>query len=94
MAQNTDLEPSVCPQCSGRGQQNVVYRTATGDRALQPVQCGLCDGRGFLPVNDVIALPARPTPPDPNPASPLPVDLWLIAVPLGLFILFFLFLWL
>ena len=92
MVQNTDLEPSVCPQCSGRTVQNVVSRNAAGERVLIPVQCGLCDGRGYLPVGNRIDLPAPPAAAT-KPAPP-PLEMWPYLVFLGLFLLFFLYLWL
>jgi hypothetical protein len=94
MAQNIDLTPGTCPQCSGRRVQNVVYRDATGGRTLLPVECGLCGGTGTLPQSDRLGLPVPPTPSSAPAAAAVPTDLWLVAVPLILFVLFFLFLWL
>ena len=93
MVQNTDLTPGTCPQCSGRRVQYVVHRNPVGERVMLPVKCGLCGGEGTLNVMDEVGFP-KPPPPVVPKADPLPVELWLIAVPLGLFILFFLFLWL
>lgn len=94
MAQNIDLTPGTCPQCSGRAVQNVVYRDATGARVLLPVECGVCGGTGTLSQADRLGLPTPPAPATAPAAAAVPTELWLIAVPLGLFILFFLFLWL
>jgi hypothetical protein len=95
MAQNTDLTPGTCPQCSGRAVQNVVYRDATGARVLLPVECGLCGGTGRIDMAPRMNLPQPPAPPAPAPAAAaVPTELWLVAAPLALFILFFVFLWL
>ena len=95
MAQNTDLTPGTCPQCSGRRVQNVVYRDAAGGRTLLPVECGLCGGTGTLPQSNLLGLPTPPPPPPAAPAAAaVPTELWLVAAPLVLFVLFFLFLWL
>jgi hypothetical protein len=80
-----------CPQCKGTGEQQVIY-TQDGKPAVQPVQCGLCGGKGELPLMPRQAPPAPP--PAAPPPPPTPTELWPIAVPLGLFLLFFLFLWL
>lgn len=92
MAANTDLTPGTCPQCSGRRVQNVVYRDGTGNRILLPVECGLCNGTGVLPEQAVMRLPTPPAP--PAPAAPTTFDLWPFLIPVGLFVLFFLYLWL
>lgn len=74
----------VCPHCKGTG-VNYVIAHQDGKPAIQSVSCVVCGGKG------VVAAPAPETPSPPPP--PEPGELWPILVPLGIFFLFFAFLW-
>jgi hypothetical protein len=73
----------VCPHCKGTG-VNYVITTQDGKPTIQSVSCVVCDGKGFVaaPVSTL----AAPPPPQEG-------ELWPILVPLGIFFLFFAFLW-
>jgi hypothetical protein len=74
----------VCPHCKGTG-VNYVIVTKDGVPSIQAVPCAVCAGKGNIPA------------PAPKPAAPPPPpepELWPILVPLGIFLLFFFFLWL
>lgn len=75
----------VCPHCKGTG-VNYVIAQQDGKPTIQSVRCVVCDGKGVLPA----PAPAPAAPPAPPPA---PAELWPILVPLGIFFLFFAFLW-
>jgi hypothetical protein len=79
------MAEKVCPHCNGSG-TNYVITTQDGKSTLQPVTCVVCNGKGTVTV------------PDPEPVvSPsalvIEPELWPILVPLGIFFLFFAFLW-
>lgn len=79
-------ETIVCPHCKGTS-VNYVIVMQDGKPVIQSVACVVCDGKGYLPA------PA-PAPVAPPPAVPAPpAELWPIMVPLGIFFLFFAFLW-
>ncbi len=77
----------VCPHCKGTG-INYVIATQDGKPTIQPVTCAVCDGKGVIP-----APPPPPTAAPPPPPSTATPELWPILVPLGIFFLFFAFLW-
>jgi hypothetical protein len=77
------LPRTTCPQCNGTGVTRAVAERGT-DAVIVQTTCGLCGGSGNLP-------PAPPPPPMP-PAPAL--EVWPLLIPLALFILFFLYLWL
>ena len=79
-------ETIVCPHCKGTG-MNYVIVTQDGKPTLQPVGCVVCDGKGYV---------AAPPATEPEVVAPPPAatpELWPILVPLGIFFLFFAFLW-
>jgi hypothetical protein len=74
-------ETMVCPHCKGSG---VNYIVVPGDKPmLEPASCVVCGGSGAV---------AKP----PEPVAPVPLvpssELWPVLVPLGIFFLFFAFL--
>ena len=76
-----------CPNCKGTGKQSVLA-ARDGKPIFVEVPCGFCGGTGKLE-----SVPF--TPPSPKPATPPPpLETWPFLLPLGLFALFFLFLWL
>lgn len=77
------VEKITCPHCKGSG-VNYVIATKDDKPSIEPVKCVVCKGGGDVPVpkND-------PPPPPPPPPKP---ELWPILVPLGIFSLFFIFL--
>jgi hypothetical protein len=77
-----------CPQCLGYGVERSVGSQG-GSPVILTTTCGVCGGRGILPTVGVNA----PAPPAKAPPAPA-LELWPFLVPLGLFVLFFLFLWL
>lgn len=79
-------ETIVCPHCKGTS-VNYVIITEGGKPAIQSVPCIVCEGKGYLPAPE-----PKPTAPPPPPPPP-PPELWPILVPLGIFFLFFAFLW-
>lgn len=52
------------------------------------INCPTCKGTGVI----VAPTPPPPPPPPPAPPAPDPAELWPILVPLGIFFLFFAFL--
>jgi len=78
----------ACPQCSGTGKQRVLS-TRDGKPVYVEVPCGFCGGTG-----DVPAVPYSPPPAAPSKPPPPPLEIWPFMIPIGLFILFFVFLWL
>lgn len=80
-------ETIVCPHCKGTSVNYVIVQQ-DGKPAIQSVPCVVCNGKGHLPA----PAPAPAAPP-PAPPAPPPAELWPIMVPLGIFFLFFAFLW-
>jgi hypothetical protein len=80
------MAEKVCPHCNGSG-TNYVIATQDGKSMLQPVTCVVCNGKGTVTVPD------QPPPPPPTSALVIEPELWPILVPLGIFFLFFAFLW-
>jgi hypothetical protein len=78
-------ETVICPHCKGTG-VNYIILQQEGTPSIQSVSCAVCDGKGNVPM------------PEPEPekaASPRrSPEMWPILVPLGLFSLFFAYLWL
>ena len=77
-----------CPQCEGYGVERAVG-TRGGSAVILTTPCGLCGGRGQLDTVPV----AAPVLIDPIPSPPV-LALWPFLVPVALFVLFFLYLWL
>jgi hypothetical protein len=77
-----------CPQCEGYGVERAVGRQGSSPVILTTT-CGLCGGSGRLPTVAVTA----PALPSTRPAPP-ELTLWPFWIPLVLFLLFFLYLWL
>ena len=71
----------TCPHCRGT-RVNYIVVPRDGRSVIESVSCGVCNGTG------VIAGP-EPEPSRPDDSA----ELWPILVPLGIFLLFFLFLW-
>jgi hypothetical protein len=79
-------ETMICPHCKGTS-VNYVIVTQDGKPTIQSVPCVVCEGKGHLPAP--APKPAAPPPPPPPPSP----EIWPIFVPLGIFALFFAFLW-
>ena len=74
-------ETITCPHCKGTAVNYIIVHK-DGKSVIESVSCVVCSGKG------VIAAPETETPrPDDS------AELWPILVPLGIFLLFFLFLW-
>jgi hypothetical protein len=83
------LPRTTCPQCNGTGVTRAVAERGT-DAVIVQTTCGLCGGSGNLPTFAV-----EPPAPPPPPMPPAPaLEVWPLLIPLALFILFFLYLWL
>ena len=81
-------ETIICPHCKGTG-TNYVIVTEDGKPSIQPVSCVVCDATGRVEAPEpVIEEPATP------PTAQRAPELWPILVPLGLFSLFSMFVWL
>ncbi|NJM36059.1 MAG: hypothetical protein HC850_16780 [Rhodomicrobium sp.] len=78
-------ETMICPHCKGTT-VNYVIETKDGKPVIQSVTCVVCGGKGSVPVKKD---PPKEDKPAPKPAP----ELWPIMVPLGIFVLFFAFLW-
>jgi len=77
----------TCPHCRGTG-VNYIILPDDAKQSLEQVTCPVCGGKGAVPKTE-------PEPPPPEPEKPKdPPELWPILVPLGIFVLFFFFLWL
>jgi hypothetical protein len=85
---NPTATTASCPQCEGYGVERAVGRQGTA-AVILTTPCGLCGGTGRLPTVAV----AAPVIPDPTP-PPQVLALWPFLVPVALFVLFFLYLWL
>jgi hypothetical protein len=85
---NPTATTASCPQCEGYGVERSLGRQGA-NAVILTTTCGLCGGTGRLPTVAVNA----PAPPAAAPAPP-PLSLVPFLIPLVLFILFFLFLWL
>jgi hypothetical protein len=85
---NPTATVASCPQCHGYGEERAVGRR-DGNAVILTTRCGLCGGDGRLPTVDVNAPLIAP-----GIVAPPPLELWPFLLPLGLFLLFFLFLWL
>lgn len=78
----------ICPHCKGTG-VNYVIVTQDAKPSIQSVSCAVCDGEGNVPAPE-----PKPEPKKAAPPARVRPELWPILVPLGLFSLFFAFLWL
>ena len=76
-------ETITCPHCRGT-RVNYIVVPRDGRSVIESVSCGVCNGTG------VIAAP----PPTDLPVADDSGELWPILIPLAIFLLFFLFLWL
>lgn len=76
-------ETITCPHCRGT-RVNYIVVPRDGGSVIESVSCGVCNGTG------VIAGP----PATDTPGSDDSGELWPILIPLAIFLLFFLFLWL
>jgi len=80
-------ETIICPHCKG-SRVNFIIAPTTGKPTMEEVTCVVCNGTGHVPAPE----PEKEEPkPEPKPEPP---ELWPILVPLGIFSLFFVFLWL
>lgn len=80
----------TCPHCKGTGATYVIGNR-DGRPALEPVNCVICEGKGYVAApkpEPVVVAPPLP----PAPVAPPPAEMWPILVPLVIFSLFFLFL--
>lgn len=73
----------TCPHCRGT-RVNYIVVPRDGGSVIESVSCGVCNGTG------VIAGPPATDTPGPDDSG----ELWPILIPLAIFLLFFLFLWL
>jgi len=89
VAPSATAATATCPQCQGTGKERAVG-VQGGNRVLLTTDCGVCGGSGILPLVAVSAPAVAASAPPPPPA----LELWPLLVLLGLFILFFLYLWL
>lgn len=80
----------TCPHCKGTGATYVIG-SKDGRPALEPVSCVICEGKGYVAAPKVEPVVVAPPPPAPV-VTPPPPEMWPILVPLGIFSLFFLFL--
>lgn len=78
-----------CPSCKGSGEYPVLS-AKDGKPVILPVACGVCKGSGQLPLMGRYAVPDTKKKVEAPP--PKPAELWPILIPLGIFVLFFLFL--
>ena len=78
----------TCPQCNGTGVERAVGRQG-GQAVILHTRCGTCNGDRILPVFEV-------NPPASEQITPPPPELalWPFWVPVVLFLVFFLYLWL
>jgi hypothetical protein len=79
----------ACPHCKGTG-VNYIIVPQEGKSSIESVDCPICAGVGRVAAPKPERKPAEATKPAKRPKSP---EFWPILVPLGLFGLFFLFLW-
>ncbi len=82
-------EMVTCPHCKGTG-VNYIIVPQEGKSSIELVDCPICKGIGQVPAPEPERKPAEETKPAKRRKSP---EIWPILVPLGLFGLFFLFLW-
>jgi hypothetical protein len=80
---------ATCPQCQGSRKERAVAIQG-GNRVLLTTDCGVCGGTGILPIVDVNA----PDLGGGGPPPPQVLALWPFLIPVALFVLFFLYLWL
>ena len=78
---------TTCPHCEGV-KKNYIIEPQSDPPKLKEKNCVLCGGTGEVPLKDPPKPPAPPPPPPPTP------ELWPLLIPLGIFVLFFFFLWL
>ncbi len=78
----------ICPHCKGSG-TNYVIATEDSKPSILSVGCAVCSGEGQ------VTPPEHPEPilAQVSEALPAKPELWPILIPLGLFSLFFVFLW-
>lgn len=83
-------EMITCPHCKGTG-TNYVIVTKDDKPSIDSVACVVCKGTGQVPLPEpeVEAEPA-----DAAASAAAEAELWPILVPIGIFSLFFVFLWL
>ena len=79
------MATTTCPHCEGV-KKNYIIEPESDPPTLKEKNCVLCGGTGEVPVNESPVV----TPPKP----PEPPELWPLLIPLGIFVLFFFFLWL
>jgi hypothetical protein len=79
------MPTTTCPHCEGV-KKNYIIEPESDPPTLKEKNCVLCGGTGEVAVND---------PPVLTPHKPAePPELWPLLIPLGIFVLFFFFLWL
>lgn len=82
------VEQITCPHCKGSG-VNYVIVTKDDKPSIDSVKCVVCKGSGDVPVPK-----EKPKPPPEPPKKAPEAELWPILVPLGIFSMFFIFLFL
>lgn len=83
------VESITCPHCKGTA-VNYVIITKDNKPSIESVSCVVCKGKGNVPVpkEEKKEEPAEPK------QEVQEAELWPFLVPLGIFSLFFVFLWL
>jgi hypothetical protein len=79
------LDMMTCPHCDGNRKNYIIYPTSTPPM-MKEKDCVLCGGTGDVP--------RKPGPPIMPDMPSTPPELWPLLIPLGIFVLFFFFLWL
>jgi hypothetical protein len=84
------VDQITCPHCKGTG-VNYVIVTKDDKPTMEAVTCVVCKGKGSVPIP---APEPEPAPVETTSVETQEAELWPILVPLGIFTLFFFFLWL
>ncbi len=76
----------TCPHCDGAKKNYIIVPKGDGHILIEK-DCYLCGGTGVITKGD-------PPGPADVPQSTQSPELWPLLIPLGIFVLFFFFLWL